>query len=110
MEATLSAAIERIVTQWSEDGIAATCAIAELPPLQPDAEVTFLRATQEALSNVARHASATRVSVAMHCVDGLVMLSVEDDGRGLVESASSGPGKWVSSACASALGRSVAAC
>jgi signal transduction histidine kinase len=94
VETTLSAAIERIVTQWSEtNGIAATCAIAELPALQPDAEVTFLRATQEALSNVARHAKATRVSVAMHCVDGLVMLSVEDDGRGFVESASSGPGK-----------------
>ena len=94
LEATLSSAIERIVTQWSEtNGIAATCAIAELPALQPDAEVTFLRATQEALSNVARHAHATRVSVAMHSVDGLVMLSVEDDGRGFAESATSGPGK-----------------
>ena len=77
VEATLPAAIERIVTQWSEtNGIAATCALGELPTLQPDAEVIFLRATQEALSNVARHAQAMHVSVAMHCVDGLVMLSV----------------------------------
>ena len=94
VDATLAAAIERIVTQWSEtNGIEATCVIAELPALQPDAEVTFLRATQEALSNVARHAHATRVSVAMHCVDGLVMLSVEDDGRGFAESSALGPGK-----------------
>ena len=94
VDATLAAAIERIVTQWSgANGIAATCTIAGLPALQPDAEVIFLRATQEALSNVTRHAQATRVSVAMHCVDGLVMLSVEDDGRGLADSAALGAGK-----------------
>jgi len=94
VEATLPAAIERIVTQWSEtNGIADTCALGELPTLQPDAEVIFLRATQEALSNVARHAQATHVSVAMHCVDGLVMLSVEDDGRGFAEAAALGAGK-----------------
>ena len=94
VETTLSAAIDRIVTQWSEtNGIAATCVIANLPALQPDADVIFLRATQEALSNVARHAHASRVAVAMHCVDELVMLSVEDDGRGIVEAETLGAGK-----------------
>ena len=94
VESTLAAAIDRIVAQWSDtSGIAATCVIADLPPLQPDADVIFLRATQEALSNVARHAHATRVAVAMHCVDGLVMLSVEDDGRGIVESETLGADK-----------------
>ncbi|HUQ83342.1 MAG TPA: sensor histidine kinase, partial [Gemmatimonadaceae bacterium] len=94
VEATLPAAIERIVTQWSDtNGIAATCAVGELPALQPDAEVIFLRATQEALSNVARHAHATHVSVSMHCVDGLVMLSVEDDGRGFTDERALGGGK-----------------
>jgi signal transduction histidine kinase len=94
VEDTLPAAIERIVRSWSEaNGIAASCTIAELPALQPDAEVIFLRATQEALSNVARHAEASHVSVTMHCVDGLAMLSVEDNGRGLVDSALSGGGK-----------------
>jgi signal transduction histidine kinase len=94
VEATLPAAIERIVTQWSDaNGLAATCTITDLPALQPDADVIFLRATQEALSNVARHARATHVAVAMHCVDGLVLLSVEDDGCGFGDAERAGAGK-----------------
>ncbi len=82
-ESTLRAAIERIVAAWSEaNGVIASCVIDALPPLHPDAEVVFLRATQEALSNVARHAGASTVVVTLHAVDGVVLLSVEDDGRG----------------------------
>jgi signal transduction histidine kinase len=94
VEATLGAAIERFVTQWSEaNGVCATCVIGALPSLHPDADVIFLRATQESLSNVARHANAKHVAVAMHCVDGLVMLSVEDDGRGFADDDGSGNGR-----------------
>jgi signal transduction histidine kinase len=94
VEATLAAALGRIVAQWSESsGVAATCTITELPALQPDAEVIFLRATQEALSNVARHAHATHVALAMHCVDGLVLLSIEDDGCGVADAEAAGAGK-----------------
>jgi len=93
-ESTLGSAIERIVAHWGEaNGVAVTCTIDELPPLQPDADVIFLRAAQEALSNVARHAHATHVAVALHCVDRLVLLSVEDDGRGLVDADTVGEGK-----------------
>jgi signal transduction histidine kinase len=93
-ESTLGSAIERLVSHWGEaNGVAVTCTIDELPPLQPDADVIFLRAAQEALSNVARHAHATRVAVALHCVDRLVLLSVEDDGRGLVDADTVGAGK-----------------
>jgi len=94
VESTLAAAIGRIVAQWSEsNGVPATCSISGLPPLQPDAEVIFLRAAQESLSNVARHAHASHVAVAMHCVDGLVLLSVEDDGNGFVEADGAGAGR-----------------
>lgn len=94
VETTLAAAIERIVAQWSEaNGIAAMCTITALPALRADAEVIFLRATQEALSNVARHARATHVAVAMHSVDGLLLLSVEDDGRGFADAEAAGAGK-----------------
>jgi signal transduction histidine kinase len=94
-DATLGAAVERIVAQWSEaNGIATSCDIAPLPALQPDADVIFLRATQEALSNVARHAQASTVAVAMHCVDGLVMLSIDDDGRGFTEAEAEREGKF----------------
>lgn len=38
--------------------------------------------TQEALANVARHARARRVNVALHCNPNRVVLKVQDDGRG----------------------------
>ena len=89
VETPLAAAIERTVAAWSAaNDVRAECTIPDLPGLRADADVIFLRATQEALSNVARHAQATRVAVAMHVVDGLVLLSVEDDGRGFVDSES----------------------
>ncbi|MEX2179513.1 MAG: GAF domain-containing sensor histidine kinase [Gemmatimonadaceae bacterium] len=53
------------------------------PSLSADAEVALFRALQEALSNVARHARATRVDVALLAEADTVALSVRDDGRGL---------------------------
>ena len=38
--------------------------------------------TQEALANVARHARAKRVDIALHTSAGRVVLKVQDDGRG----------------------------
>jgi signal transduction histidine kinase len=94
-DAALGAAIERIVAQWSGvNGVAATCDVENVPALQPDADVIFLRATQEALSNVARHADAKSVAVAMHSVDGLVLLSIDDDGRGFSEAEIEREGKF----------------
>jgi signal transduction histidine kinase len=82
-DAPLAAALARIVAQWSEaNAIPAAFTSDPLPALQPDADVIFLRATQESLSNVVRHAQATKVSVSLTSVDGLALLTVEDDGRG----------------------------
>ena len=82
-EAPLAAALERIVARWSDaSGVTASFAADLLTTLQPDAEVIFLRATQEALSNVSRHANAQSVSVTLRSVDGLALLTIEDDGVG----------------------------
>jgi signal transduction histidine kinase len=94
-EATLGAALERIVAQWSgANGVPATCEVGALPPLQPEADVIFLRATQEALSNVAKHARASRVSVALQAVDGIALLSIDDDGRGFADADAEREGKF----------------
>jgi signal transduction histidine kinase len=94
-EATLGPALQRIVAQWSEaNGVPATCEVASMPALQPEADVIFLRATQEALSNVAKHANATAVTVALQAVDGLALLSVDDDGRGFVDTETPREGKF----------------
>ena len=91
-EAQLAAALGRIVAQWgSANGVEATFTADELPRLEPDADVILLRATQEALSNVARHANARHVTVGITSVDGLVLLTIEDDGRGFAQGESAGP-------------------
>jgi two-component system sensor histidine kinase UhpB len=54
-----------------------------LPQLPQEAELAVFRALQEALSNVARHAGARRVDVALSVDDGTIQLRVHDDGVGL---------------------------
>jgi two-component system sensor histidine kinase UhpB len=53
------------------------------PPLSDDQELVVYRVAQEALTNVARHASATRVELRLEHERERAVLSVRDDGRGL---------------------------
>jgi signal transduction histidine kinase len=50
--------------------------------VQPEAEFALLRAAQEALANVARHARATRVGLTLSYMESEVALDVRDDGVG----------------------------
>ena len=50
--------------------------------LPPDVETHLYRIVREALTNVLRHAQATRVSVILERRRGQVLAIVEDDGRG----------------------------
>lgn len=50
--------------------------------LPPQAELATYRIVQEALSNVVRHARATRATVRIARADGRLVVTVEDDGRG----------------------------
>lgn len=56
-----------------------------LPKLDNDAELALFRALQEALSNVARHAGARSVQVDVAALDGVVRVTVADDGTGFAE-------------------------
>ncbi len=51
--------------------------------LPPDVEVVIYRVMQEALTNTVRHARATRVRASLAVGQRSVVLTVEDDGRGL---------------------------
>ncbi|HET9194423.1 MAG TPA: ATP-binding protein, partial [Vicinamibacterales bacterium] len=57
------------------------------PRLSPEAETTFYRITQEALTNVVKHAHATRVDVVLEAQRAIVTLVIEDDGIGFEPSA-----------------------
>ncbi|MBU0704992.1 MAG: GAF domain-containing protein [Chloroflexi bacterium] len=50
--------------------------------LPPEVETTLYRITQEALTNVARHADANQVSVLLQRRRGTIILVIEDDGEG----------------------------
>jgi two-component system, NarL family, sensor histidine kinase DevS len=51
--------------------------------LSPEVETALYRIVQEALTNVAKHAEATHVSVVLTRRDGTMSALVEDDGRGI---------------------------
>jgi signal transduction histidine kinase len=51
-------------------------------PLAAAIEVTLFRVAQEALTNVAKHARASRVGLTLSYLDDVVLLDVRDDGAG----------------------------
>jgi two-component system sensor histidine kinase UhpB len=63
-----------------------------LPPLSGEAEIAVYRVAQESLTNVARHADASRVEIALEPGVESVVLRIADDGRGLPEALASSNG------------------
>jgi two-component system sensor histidine kinase UhpB len=61
----------------------------DLPPLSEEAEIAVYRVAQESLTNIARHAEASRVEIALERGVDSVVLRVVDDGRGLPEAPAS---------------------
>jgi two-component system sensor histidine kinase UhpB len=57
----------------------------KLPPLSDEAELAVYRVAQESLTNVARHAGATCVTLSLEQGVDSVILHVTDDGRGLTQ-------------------------
>ena len=56
-----------------------------LPELAPEQDLAIYRVAQESLTNVARHAQARNVTLALEATNGEVTLLVRDDGRGISE-------------------------
>lgn len=59
--------------------------------LDPELESTIYRVVQEALTNVSRHAEATSAIVSISEREGVVRVSVTDDGKGPPEASRLGP-------------------
>ena len=81
----LDSAVGRITARLGEElGIAAELRIDGVPRmLPPDVQVVLLRAAQESLANVRKHAAASSVAVHLGYGTSDVVLEVRDDGKGL---------------------------
>ncbi|MCX2954109.1 sensor histidine kinase [Lentzea sp. NEAU-D7] len=82
--ARLTEALTGVAGKWSAlHGIPVeVTTTGDARPIAPEAEFALLRAAQEALANVARHARAGRVGVTLSYLENEVALDVRDDGRG----------------------------
>ncbi|MGD0757863.1 MAG: PAS domain-containing protein [Candidatus Sulfotelmatobacter sp.] len=76
---------------WYVDGLTKRSGIetsldvrpAEFPRLAAEVETAVFRIVQEALTNVFRHSEATRVWITLTQKDGLIVVAVRDDGKGI---------------------------
>jgi signal transduction histidine kinase len=97
LDASLTQAVQRVVARFgAETGLPAKVTVAGRPRSLPaNSEVVLLRATQEALANVRKHAAAKAVQVTLSFPPdgpGSATLEVADDGRGFDPLAATGYG------------------
>jgi signal transduction histidine kinase len=83
-EAPLHEALARLAQRWSEGSevFAGVRVTGEPRPLLAEIEVTLMRASQEALTNVRKHARASRVVLTLSYMEDRVALDIKDDGVG----------------------------
>ncbi|MFC8592939.1 sensor histidine kinase [Streptomyces atroolivaceus] len=92
--AHLPEALHTLTERWAEDqGIGAQVEVTGTrEPLSPAIEVSLFRVAQESLTNVAKHAEASRVGVTLSYTGTEVLLDVRDDGRGFANGVGTGFG------------------
>lgn len=78
--------------KWHVDNFATTTGLicsqkypTSLPSLNPQCAIAIFRIIQEALTNIQRHASATRVHLNLSCRGHGMILTVSDNGRGITD-------------------------
>ena len=82
----LASSLQRLTRAFQQaTGIQVSLALPQALPadLPPAYRKTFYRATQEALTNVHKHAGASHVWVRLQYAEGGLTLTVEDDGAGV---------------------------
>jgi len=79
----LSEALTLLVDQWRAAGLNANFRISgTVRSLTPQTSLTLYRGGQEALTNVAKHASATRVDIRLNYAADRIRLTITDNGVG----------------------------
>ena len=80
----LLSAVRSLVAQVSQEGQVGADLVAPeaMAPMRRDRELALFRAAQEGITNVLRHARATRLLITIDSAEGEVRLMVDDDGVG----------------------------
>ncbi len=82
----LVAALERLAETFQARSGLETLVQANIDGrLPPEIETVLYRVVQEALTNVIKHAGAEHVSIVLRSRDGSVAVTIDDDGRGFVQ-------------------------
>jgi signal transduction histidine kinase len=87
LEQGLVAALQWMASRF-EKRTGVVCAIrtpAETPPLPAGVPLVAYRTAQEALTNITKHANATRVGIDLSLAGGVLSLEISDNGVGLAE-------------------------
>jgi signal transduction histidine kinase len=94
-EATLPDALDELARRWSQtEAVELSFATTGEPrPLLAEVEATLFRVAQEALTNVAKHAGASKVGLTLSYTDQAVLLDVRDDGVGFAPRRRDGNGR-----------------
>ena len=80
---SLADALQEYIDRWrDQSGIDAELAIDDGLHLRPAHELQLVRIVQEALTNVRKHARATKATIGIHRTDGNVVTTITDDGVG----------------------------
>lgn len=97
-EKGLAPVIQDYLVTWSRrTGIAFKVTIQQERLLHPERDAALFRVFQEALTNVARHSMARRVSVELVNNDEALTLTIQDDGKGFDLSQANGKGLGLTS-------------
>ncbi|SEQ90053.1 two-component system, NarL family, sensor kinase [Amphritea atlantica] len=80
----LKSALHSLLDEFSERTGLKVSVHLDLPQqrLPDDIEITLYRITQEALTNIERHAQATSVALRLWKEDGMIWVEIKDDGQG----------------------------
>jgi len=82
-ETTLPVRLGRLVEAAGSEGVAARFSVhGAFRPLPAETERELLRVAQEAIHNVKKHAAATELAVGLEYGSSVIILQVEDNGRG----------------------------
>ena len=70
--------------EFKAAGVRLKLSLGALPAnIAPDLSLALFRVTQEALNNAAKHSRATRIHVRLASKDGVLLLNISDNGRGV---------------------------